>query len=92
MVDITNFIFSMQLQTRMAQVDTRLVAAQNFLQGLRSLPNFEDLRLTTDQVSDIRALASRLEPDSDLAREHGWFLRAAELLEITRLRVTHGPW
>ena len=46
----------------------------------------------TDQVSDIRALASRLEPDSDLAREHGWFLRAAELLEITRLRVTHGPW
>ena len=36
--------FSMQLQTRMAQVDTRLVAAQNFLQGLRSLPNFEDLR------------------------------------------------
>ena len=29
---------------KMAQVDTRLVAAQNFLVGLKSLPTFADLR------------------------------------------------
>ena len=46
----------------------------------------------TEQVTDIRALAGRLESDADLRREHGWFRRAAELLELTRLRVVHGPW
>ena len=37
------FVLSMQL-LKMAQVDTRLVAAQKFLVGLKSLPNFADLR------------------------------------------------
>ena len=46
----------------------------------------------TEQVKDIRALSDRLGSDVNVRREYGWFLRAADLLELTRLRVQHGPW
>ena len=38
------FMFDRCSCWKMAQVDTRLVAAQNFLVGLKSLPTFADLR------------------------------------------------